>query len=84
MLNGDRPADVYSVFTSAALNEVSNQGTQVTDEIAYAVGLYGIGVMKLGAAYTALSINLRYSKLYTHSKATIFLLLFCLKAAISK
>ncbi|NJM98187.1 MAG: DUF732 domain-containing protein [Phormidesmis sp. RL_2_1] len=49
--SGVSPADVYSVFTSAAFSEASNQGTAITEEIAYAIGLYGGSVMTLGATH---------------------------------
>ena len=47
--SGVEPIDAYSAYTSAAVAQASSLGTTLTDEMAYAVGLYGGAVMNLGA-----------------------------------
>ena len=49
--SGVSPADAYAVYTSAAIGQGETYGDQFTDELAYAVGLYGGAVMNLGAAH---------------------------------
>lgn len=49
--SGVSPTDAYTVYTSAALNQASAYGQSFTEEMAYAVGLYGGTVMNLGASY---------------------------------
>ena len=48
---GVSPAAAFSVYTSAAIGEASNQGASITDEMAYAVGLYGGAVMNIGSTH---------------------------------
>lgn len=48
---GVSPADAFSVYTSSAISQASSQGVNVTEEMAYAVGLYGGAVMNLGSAH---------------------------------
>ncbi|KPQ35563.1 MAG: hypothetical protein HLUCCA11_09945 [Phormidesmis priestleyi Ana] len=49
--SGVSPADAYSVYTNAAVNEAATYGEYFTEEVAYAIGLYGEAVMNLGAAH---------------------------------
>ncbi|MFK8182773.1 MAG: hypothetical protein AB8B99_05310 [Phormidesmis sp.] len=49
--SGVAPADAYAVYTSAAIGQGQTYGEHFTEEIAYAVGLYGGAVMNLGAAH---------------------------------
>ncbi|MGC1305805.1 MAG: DUF732 domain-containing protein [Phormidesmis sp.] len=49
--SGVSPADAFGIYTSAALGEANAQNAVVTEEMAYAVGLYGGAVMNLGAAH---------------------------------
>lgn len=49
--SGVAPADAYSVYTSAALGQGQTRSDYFTEEVAYAVGLYGGAVMNLGAAH---------------------------------
>lgn len=49
--SGVSPADAYAVYTSAAIGQGETYGEQFTEEIAYAVGLYGGAVMNLGSAH---------------------------------
>lgn len=48
---GVSPADAFSVYTSSAISEATSQGVNMTEEMAYAVGLYGGAVMNLGSAH---------------------------------
>lgn len=48
---GVSPADAFSVYTSSAISQATSQGVELTEEMAYAVGLYGGAVMNLGAAH---------------------------------
>ena len=47
---GANPSDVFAVYTSAAVEEANARGG-MTDEMAYAIGLYGGAVMNVGAAH---------------------------------
>lgn len=49
--SGVSPADAYSVYTNAAVSEAATYGEHFTQEVAYAIGLYGGAVMNLGAAH---------------------------------
>jgi len=49
--SGVSPSDAYSVYTTAAIGQGEAYGEYFTEEIAYAVGLYGGAVMNLGAAH---------------------------------
>ncbi len=49
--SGVSPADAYSAYTHAAVNQASTYGEHFTEEVAYAIGLYGGTVMNLGAAH---------------------------------
>ena len=49
--SGVSPAEAYSVYTTAAINQASTYGEYFTEEAAYAIGLYGGAVMNLGAAH---------------------------------
>lgn len=49
--SGVDPADAYAVYTSAAIGQGETYGAHFTEEIAYAIGLYGGAVMNLGAAH---------------------------------
>ncbi|MEM6449600.1 MAG: hypothetical protein AAF703_04715 [Cyanobacteria bacterium P01_D01_bin.105] len=49
--SGVTPEDAYEVYTTAAIGQGEAYGGAFTEEIAYAVGLYGGAVMNLGAAY---------------------------------
>lgn len=49
--SGVSPTDAYTTYTSAALSQASAYGQSFTDEMAYAVGLYGGTVMNLGSSY---------------------------------
>lgn len=49
--SGVSPADAYAVYTSAAIGQGQTYGAHFTEEIAYAVGLYGGAVMNLGSAH---------------------------------
>ena len=49
--SGVTPADAYEVYTAAAIGQGEAYGQSFTEEIAYAVGLYGGAVMNLGAAH---------------------------------
>ena len=48
---GVSPADAFSVYTSSAISQAAEQGVNITEEMAYAVGLYGGAVMNLGSAH---------------------------------
>jgi len=48
---GVNPADAFSVYTSSAISQATSQGVNITEEMAYAVGLYGGAVMNLGSAH---------------------------------
>ena len=48
---GVSPADAFSLYTSSAISEATSQGVHLTEEMAYAVGLYGGAVMNLGSAH---------------------------------
>jgi len=49
--SGVSPTDAYTTYTSAALSQASAYGESFTEEMAYAVGLYGGTVMNLGASH---------------------------------
>lgn len=49
--SGVAPADAYSVYTNAAVGQASTYGSNFTEEVAYAVGLYGEAVMNLGSTH---------------------------------
>lgn len=49
--SGVSPSDAFAVYTSAAVQQAEAQGVGLTDEMAYAVGLYGGAVMNIGSAY---------------------------------
>ena len=49
--SGVSPAEAYSVYSTAAIDEASTYGEYFTEEAAYAIGLYGGAVMSIGAAY---------------------------------
>ena len=48
---GVSPSDAFAVYTSAAVQQAEDQGLALTDEMAYAVGLYGGAVMNVGSAH---------------------------------
>ncbi|MEM6599240.1 MAG: hypothetical protein AAF635_13950 [Cyanobacteria bacterium P01_C01_bin.69] len=48
---GVSPEDAFSVYTSSAISQATSQGVELTEEMAYAVGLYGGAVMNIGAAH---------------------------------
>ena len=47
---GASPSEMFAVYSSAAAEEANAHGG-LTDEMAYAVGLYGGAVMNVGAAH---------------------------------
>jgi hypothetical protein len=50
--SGVSPADAYSTYTTATMSQISSYGGEyLTEDIAYAIGLYGGVVMNLGTAY---------------------------------
>ncbi|MEL6491841.1 MAG: hypothetical protein AAFV85_16330 [Cyanobacteria bacterium J06634_6] len=49
--SGVDPADAFSAYTSTAIRQATAMGAEMTEEMAYAVGLYGGAVMNLGTAY---------------------------------
>ncbi|MEL6259783.1 MAG: hypothetical protein AAFR12_01855 [Cyanobacteria bacterium J06626_6] len=48
---GIEPADAFSVYTASAISQATSQGVDMTEEMAYAVGLYGGAVMNLGSMH---------------------------------
>jgi len=48
---GVSPSDAFSIYTSSAVEQAAARGVGLTDEMAYAVGLYGGAVMNIGSAY---------------------------------
>jgi hypothetical protein len=52
LASGVSPADTYSAYTAATMSQISSYGGEyLTEDIAYAIGLYGGVVMNLGAAH---------------------------------
>ncbi len=49
--SGVNPADAYSAYTTAAISQASSYGDYFTEDVAYAIGLYGGAAMNLGAAH---------------------------------
>ena len=49
--SGVSPEDAFSVYTTSAISQATSQGVTLTEEMAFAVGLYGGAVMNLGAAH---------------------------------
>ena len=49
--SGVDPADAFSAYTSTAIRRATAMGADLTEEMAYAVGLYGGAVMNLGTVY---------------------------------
>ena len=49
--SGVDPADAFSAYTTGAIRQATSMGATMTEEMAYAVGLYGGAVMNLGTAY---------------------------------
>ncbi|MEO1637246.1 MAG: hypothetical protein AAFS04_19425, partial [Cyanobacteria bacterium J06631_9] len=49
--SGVDPAEAFSAYTSTAIRQATSMGATMTEEMAYAVGLYGGAVMNLGTAY---------------------------------
>jgi hypothetical protein len=47
---GISPAEAYDIYTTSAVTEASNYGA-ATEEMLYAIGLYGGAVMNLGSAH---------------------------------
>lgn len=48
---GAAPGELFEVYSDSALQQAEVQGTVLTDELAYSVGLYGGAVMNIGAAH---------------------------------
>ncbi|MEL7521864.1 MAG: hypothetical protein AAGJ80_09655 [Cyanobacteria bacterium J06553_1] len=48
---GVSPSDAYSAYTTTAISQASSYGEDFTEEMAYAVGLYGGAVMNLGSSH---------------------------------
>lgn len=48
---GVSPSDAYAAYLSRAIGSSALTESRLTDEMAYAVGLYGGTVMNLGASY---------------------------------
>ena len=48
---GVSPSDAYSAYTTTAISQASSYGENFTEEMAYAVGLYGGAVMNLGSSH---------------------------------
>ncbi len=49
--SGVSPTDAYSAYTTAAISQASSYGEYFTEDVAYAIGLYGGAVMNLGSAH---------------------------------
>lgn len=49
--SGVNPADAFIAYTSSAINQAVARGANMTEEMAFAVGLYGGAVMNVGSAY---------------------------------
>lgn len=48
--SGISPTEAYSIYTASAVTEATNYGAD-TEEMLYAIGLYGGAVMNLGSAH---------------------------------
>ncbi|MEL6468743.1 MAG: hypothetical protein AAFQ74_03370 [Cyanobacteria bacterium J06623_4] len=48
---GVAPADAFTVYTASAVSQATSQGVDMTEEMAYAVGLYGGAVMNVGSMH---------------------------------
>jgi len=48
---GVSPVEAFSAYTSSAISSATSLGANMTEEMAYAVGLYGGAVMHLGAEH---------------------------------
>ena len=49
--SGVSPTDAFTAYTSSAMEQAVSRGATLTDEMAFAVGLYGGAVMNVGAAH---------------------------------
>ncbi|MEL7225364.1 MAG: hypothetical protein AAF810_11200 [Cyanobacteria bacterium P01_D01_bin.36] len=49
--SGISPTDAFSAYTSSALEQAAARGATMTEEMAFAVGLYGGAVMNIGSAH---------------------------------
>lgn len=49
--SGISPTDAFTAYTSSAMNQAIERGANLTDEMAFAVGLYGGAVMNVGSAF---------------------------------
>lgn len=48
---GVSPAAAFSAYTTSTIEQATSHGADVTEEMAYSVGLYGGAVMSLGTTY---------------------------------
>ena len=49
--SGVSPTDAFLVYTNSAIEQATALGANMTEEMAYAVGLYGGAVMNLGSTH---------------------------------
>ena len=49
--SGVSPSDAFTAYTSSAMNQAAARGANMTEEMAFAVGLYGGAVMNVGSAH---------------------------------
>jgi len=49
--SGVSPADAFTAYTTSAMNQAIARGANMTEEMAFSVGLYGGAVMNIGSTH---------------------------------